>query len=91
MFEKKDYTKMTLDELLKAEKMAKKNNLFSAGLIGFLIGIMVFGVANGGFGFVYIAIPLFLIFAIAKNSQIQKQNLLELQAEIKHRSANEGA
>ncbi len=82
MFKKKDYSKLTLEELLIEEKKIKKNELFSAGFIGFLIGIMVYGLAKNGFGFLYIAIPLFLIFGIYKNSQIQKENLKQIQQEI---------
>ncbi len=82
MFEKKDYSKLTLEELLIAEKKIKKNEVFSAGFIGFLIGVIVYGVAKNGFGFLYIFIPLLLIVGIAKNSQNLKQNLKQIRAEI---------
>ncbi len=86
MFEKKDYSKLTLEELLIEEKKIKKNEILSAGLIGFLIGVMVFGVVKNGFGFLYLAIPIFLIVGIFKNSQVQKQNLKEIQAEISNKN-----
>ncbi|MEA5405833.1 hypothetical protein VB776_23040 [Arcicella sp. DC2W] len=86
MFEKKDYSKLTLEELLIEEKKIKKNETLSAGLIGFLIGVMVFGLVKNGFGFLYLAIPIFLIAGIYKNSQIQKQNLKEIQAEISNKN-----
>ncbi|WP_133272165.1 FUSC family protein [Hymenobacter radiodurans] len=82
MSDKKDYSELTLEELLIEEKKVKKNAVFSAGLIGFMVGIMIYGIVTKGFGFLYIAIPLFLILLIYKNSQIQKQNLKQIQAEI---------
>ena len=82
MFDKKDYSKLTLKELLIEEKKVKKNEAFSAGLIGLLVGVMIYGVVKNGFGFLYLAIPLFLISVIFKNSQIQKQNLKQIQTEI---------
>lgn len=88
MLDKKDYSKLTLEELLIKEKKVKKNEIFSAGLIGFLIGVMVYGLVKNGFGFLYLAIPLFLIVVIYKNSQIQKQNLKQIQTEINLKNAN---
>ena len=82
MFDKKDYSQLTLEELLIEEKKIKNNEAFSAGFIGLLIGVMVYGVVKNGFGFLYLAIPIFLIAGIYKNSQIQKQNLKEIQAEV---------
>jgi hypothetical protein len=86
MFEKKDYSTLTLKELLAEEKKIKKSEIFSAGFIGFLIGIMIYGVVKNGFGFLYIAIPLLLIAGITKGSQIQKQNLKAIRAEINAKS-----
>ena len=60
--------------------------MFSAGLIGFSIGVMVYGIVKNGFGFLYIAIPLFLVSVIYKNSQIQKQNLKQIQTEINNKN-----
>ncbi|WP_310393466.1 hypothetical protein [Hymenobacter sp.] len=87
MLDKKDYSKLTLEELLAEERKVKKNETFSAGLIGFLIGVMVYGIVKNGFGFLYIAIPLFLISVIYRNSQIQKQNLKQVRAEINVKNA----
>ncbi len=88
MSDKKDYSKLTLEELLVEERKAKKNAVFSAGLIGFMVGIMIYGIVKNGFGFLYIAIPLFLIFVIYKNSKTQKQNLKQIQAEINIKRSN---
>ena len=82
MFEKKDYSKLTLEELLIEEKKMKKNETISALIIGIVFGVMVYGVVKNGIGFLYIFIPLVLIGGIIKNSQNQKHNLKQIQAEI---------
>jgi 4-amino-4-deoxy-L-arabinose transferase-like glycosyltransferase len=83
----KDYTQFTLEELLAEEKKMKKNEIYAALAIGFLIGIMVFGVAAKGFGLVYIGIPLVLIFAITRNSKAHLQNRQQLQTAIRNKTA----
>ena len=85
MSDTKDYSKMTPEELSAAEKKLKRSEFVSAVLVGFLVGIMIFGVAKNGFGFLYIFIPVLLIVGIVKNSQTQKRNLNEIRAEIASR------
>ena len=85
MLDKKDYSKLSLEELLAAEKKIKQNELISGMFIGFLIGIMVYGLVKNGFGFLYLAIPLFLIAGVYKNSQVQKQNLKQIREEINNK------
>lgn len=86
MSAQKDYAKLTLEELLSEEKKIKRNEAFAAGFIGFLVGIMVYGVVRNGFGFLYIAIPLAMIVLIYRNSQRQKQALQQIRAEISLRN-----
>lgn len=86
MSDKKDYAKWTFEDLLKEEKKMKKNEIISAVIIGFLAGIMIFGVANNGFGFSYVVIPVLLILGIVKNSQNHKQKLKDLRTEITARN-----
>ena len=82
MLDDKDYSKLTLEELLIEEKKIKKNETIAAVIIGFLIGIMVYGVVMNGIGFLYIFIPLILIGGVYKNSQKHKHKLKQIQAEI---------
>ena len=82
MSDKKDYSKLTLEELSKEEKGLKRNEIVSAVLVGFMIGVIIFGVAKNGFGFIYTVIPVVLILGIAKGSQKQKNNLKEIRSEI---------
>ncbi|MBD2715762.1 hypothetical protein KBK19_12020 [Microvirga sp. STR05] len=86
MTDDKNYADLPLDELLAAEKVAKRNEMLSAVLIGFLVGIMLFGVVRNGFGLVYIAIPLFLITLVFRNARIRKQTLKRIQTEISARN-----
>ncbi|NVO30471.1 FUSC family protein [Hymenobacter lapidiphilus] len=78
----RDYAALPLEELLAEEKSIKRNQLLSAGTIGFLVGVMVYGLVKSGFGFLYLAIPLFLIAMIYRNSQGQKQTLAQIRQEI---------
>lgn len=87
MADNKDYTTRTLEELLAEEKKLKRNEITAAVIIGFLIGIIIFGVAAGGIGLLFIFIPLFLIYLFTKNSKASKQNLKEVQEAIKAKQA----
>ena len=82
MPEKKDYTKLTHEELLIEEKKIKKREIASAVIIGFLTGPIIYGVAKDGFGFIYVIIPLILIYGIYRNSQKLKRQRKQIQAEI---------
>lgn len=86
MSDNKDYAKMTLEELLVEEKKIKKEITITAVLIGFLIGVMIYGSAKNGFGFLYIVIPIIMIGGISKNAKKLKENLQELQAETNARN-----
>ena len=61
MSDSKDYLKMTPEELSAEEKKLKRGEIISAVLVGFLVGVMIFGIAKNGFGFLYIFIPVLLI------------------------------
>jgi riboflavin transporter FmnP len=87
MLDNKDYSKLTLEELLIERKKVKRNETIAALTIGFLVGVMVYGVVRNGFGFLYLAIPIFFIAAIFKNSKIQKQHLKQIQLEIEGKNA----
>ncbi len=86
MAEKKDYSQLTLEELQAEEKKMKKAELYAALAIGFLIGIMVFGIAAKGFGIIYIGIPLVLIFTITRNSKAHYENREQIKSAIKNKT-----
>lgn len=85
MSDNKDYSKLTIEELLMEEKKIKKKETISAFIIGFLIGLMIYGVAKNGFGFLYIFLPLLLIGGVYKSSRKLKDNLKQIRTEIRDR------
>ena len=87
MSEQKDYSKLSIEELLAEEKKMKKNEITAAILIGFLFGIIIFGVASNGFGVIYTLLPLIMILAITKNSKKHKKNRQALSAAIAAKSS----
>lgn len=82
MTEKKDYAQLTLEELQAEEKKVKSNRTISAFLVGFLVGVIIYGVVKNGFGLLYTVLPLLLIAGITKNRQNTKAKLQEVQEEI---------
>lgn len=86
MSDDKDHSKLTHDELLAEEEKIKTMEITSAVIVGFLVGIMVYGVAKNGFGLLYIFIPLLLIAGIAKNSLSLRKKLKQVRTEINAKS-----
>lgn len=81
MFSSKDYSKMTLDELVSEEKKMKSQKITTAVLVGILVGIAIWSATHKG-GFI-LTIGL-LIFAALIGSRYS-QNLKGIQAEISRR------
>ena len=82
MMDNKDYSKLTLEELLTEEKKIKKNEFIVVFIIGLLIGVLIYGVVMKGIGFFHIFFPVVLIIGISRNSQKLKYNLKQIQLEI---------
>ncbi len=61
----KELSQLTDKELLEAAKNDKPSPIIDAFFIGFLIGIIIFGVAANAWGFITL-IPLFLIYILLK-------------------------
>ena len=85
MADKKDYSGFTTEALLAEEKKIRSNRTLSAVLVGFLTGVIIYGIVTSGFGLVYLFISLGLILLIYKHSQKQQQQLDEVQAALKDR------
>lgn len=79
--DKKKLSDLTDQEILDKKKKLKSNQIISAVLIGFLVGIAVYSTINKGLGF-FTFFPLFFIFLIAKN----KSDLNNINLEIKNRN-----
>jgi uncharacterized membrane protein YoaK (UPF0700 family) len=83
-----DYSNKTLEELALEEKKLKKNRIFNALWIGFIVGIMVYRLATRGFGFIAIAIPVVLLALTLKGIHTQNQNLAAVKQEIDKRNGS---
>ncbi|MCT1523816.1 hypothetical protein [Sphingobacterium hotanense] len=79
--DKKKLSDLTDQEILDKKKKLKSNQIISAVLIGFLVGIAVYSTINKGLGF-FTFFPLFFIFLIARN----KSDLNNINVEIKNRN-----
>jgi asparagine N-glycosylation enzyme membrane subunit Stt3 len=89
--EKKDLYKLTDEELLDLKKKLKKSKVFHAVYIGFLAGILIFGVVSWSlssekhFGFLIpMLIPVAFIYILLKNPNKNKA----LEEVLKERDLN---
>lgn len=77
-----DYAQLT-QEGLRAEEQKLKRQVFTGNLfIGFLAGVMIYGLVKNGFGLLYTAIPLLIIAVIMKNGQSIQGKLQAVRAEM---------
>lgn len=84
MISDKDYTKLTLDELVSEEKKLNSQKIPSALFIGFLVGVAVWSATHGG-GFI-LTVGL-LIFAVFIGSGYSKK-MRGVKAEISRRNTS---
>jgi hypothetical protein len=87
MSEIKDYSLLTVPELQEEQKKIKKQQFFTALLIGFFIGIVVYGLIVNGFDWVYIAISAFMLFFLGKGSTKIKKTLVEIEQELSKKNS----
>lgn len=85
MLDNKDYDKLTREELLAIQKKIKQRLTASAIIVGFSIGIMVYGLVKNGFGFLYVFIPLLLVAIIYKDSKNLQQKLTDIQTALQNK------
>ena len=83
----KDIAAMTVEELQAEEKRARTEQITAAVFIGVLIGVIVYGVATRGFGLLYTAISLGLIYLISRNSNKTKQRLADIRSALEKKGA----
>jgi hypothetical protein len=78
----KELSQLTDKELLEVAKNNKPSPVIDAFLIGFLIGIIIYGAAANAWGFMFL-LPLFLIYILLKKpkqyaalkKELEKRNL----------------
>lgn len=85
MTDQKVYTELTLEALRTEGQKLKRQNLTGNVFIGFLAGVMIYGLVKNGFGLLYTAIPLLIIAVIAKNGQSIQARLKVVRAEMAER------
>lgn len=77
-----DFAKLSVEELLAEEKRLKKHEFYAAFGFGFLAGVMGFGLITGGFGMVYVAIPVGFMIGIYRNAQLRGRRMEAVRAEL---------
>ncbi|MFN3299567.1 MAG: hypothetical protein ACK41Z_05170 [Sediminibacterium sp.] len=89
--EKKDLYKLTEEELLVEKKKLNKSKIFHATAIGFLAGILIFGVVSWSLSsekrlgfFIPMLIPVFFIYKMLKSPNKNK----DLEEVLKERGLN---
>lgn len=83
MFSKKDYSGMTLKELVSEEKRMRAQKIIIAVFIGVMVGAAIWAATHKG-GFFLPVILLLFAFRIARTNS---QNLKGVQAEISRKNA----
>jgi hypothetical protein len=80
MFSNKDYSKMTLEELVSEEKKMKSQKITTAVFIGVLVGVAVYAATHKSF----ILPVILLIFSFLIGSR-NSQSLKSIRSEISRR------
>ncbi len=78
-----ELSKLSDEELLDYAKNNKPSPIFDAFFIGFLIGIIIFGILADSLGF-FMIVPLFLIYLFLKKPKQQAA----LKKELEKRNLN---
>lgn len=74
-----ELSKLSDEKLLEAAKNFKPSPMIDAFFIGFLIGIIIYGIAANAWGFL-ILLPLFLIYLFLKKPKQYEALKKELKA-----------
>lgn len=82
MFVRREYAKMTLDQLVSEEKKMNSRKIPVALFIGFLVGIAVWSATHNG-GFVLTGI---LLTSAVLSGSVYSKNFKSIQAEISRRN-----
>ena len=77
--EKKEFTDLTNEELLKEKEKIQYNKMVNTILIGFCVGIFIFSAVKNGFGF-FTFFPLLLTYPFIKNGKKIKVLAEELKS-----------
>lgn len=78
-------TELNDQELLKQIKKIKNNKLIDSSIVGFTIGIAIYGAVKDGFEF-FTFFPLILAYIVIRNSENNKLLEKEIQKELNSRN-----
>lgn len=82
----KDYTSMSLEELMVEEKKTRKEQLLVSVLIGFMVGVLafavVFAVIGKGFRLISMLLPSIMVYVFYRMAVRTNQRLAEIRAEL---------
>lgn len=76
-----NYKELSDEQLLSEGKKLKKEKILRAALIGFFVGVIIFGLFNKGIRF-FTFVPLIFIFIIAR----KPKTIHALEEELKSRN-----
>ena len=82
MLEKKDYSTLTLEELIIEEKATIKKNSAYKIITGVAVGVTLYAIFKHRVGFIHVMILLLSPFILHRNGE----NLKMIQAEIKNKN-----
>ena len=82
MLEKKDYSTLTLEELIIEEKATIKKGSAYKIIIGVAVGVTLYAIFKHNVGFIHVMILLLSPFILHRNGE----NLKMIQAEIKNKN-----
>lgn len=78
----KDYTNMSVEDLMVEEKKARKEQILTAVLMGFMVGVLAFGVATDGFRLVKVVFPIALFYVFYRSGKKTSERLAAIRAEL---------
>jgi len=80
MLSRKDYSQMTLEELVSEEQKIKSQNTTTAIFIGVILGIAVYAATHNGF-----ILTIILLISALLIGRRHSENMKRIQAEISRR------
>jgi uncharacterized membrane protein YoaK (UPF0700 family) len=82
----KDYTHMSLEELVGEEKKARREQITVSVLIGFMVGVLVFALVSAiiakSFSTVAVLLPAALVYVFYRLAVKSTQRLAGIRAEL---------
>lgn len=85
MLSNADLSSWSNDKLQNEWNKRRSSHLFNAGLIGFMVGVLFFGLLQKGWKLLIILLPLWLIYQFVQGSKKNKDVMHAIEQEQKRR------